>query len=368
MEEKILSRLAPSFLPATGVLEMTYNCNHQCLFCSCPWEAKKNGFTKRKELSTPEWKNIIKTLCDNGVSNLAFTGGEPLMKPDIFDLIGFAGSCTTEHIETVDGSLKSTFAPPKLYLISNGKLVDEKVFEICAKHNVHLSMSLPGLTTLKYHTGGKGDPDIILDKFRKAKEYGLSTTVNVTVTRKNIHELYETIANGLIAGADSLLMNRFLPGGRGIKYTKELLLSMDQTNEMLDIAEEVLTTSNRIGSVGTELPKCILKRTDYKQLSVGTQCSAAIDFFVIGPSGYVRTCNHSPVELNNFTEWEHLKNHPYWKRFVMKQYHPEMCHGCGMLFDCDGGCREAAHIFGGKVDSPDPLLTGENANLIPKKN
>jgi radical SAM protein with 4Fe4S-binding SPASM domain len=234
--------------------------------------------------------------------------------------------------------------------------MNEKVFELCKKHNVHLSMSLPGLTTLKYHTGGKGDPDHILEQFRKAKEYGLSTTVNVTVTKKNIHELYETIANGLIAGADSLLMNRFLPGGRGIKYTRDLLLSLDQTNEMLDIAEDVLSTSNRIGSVGTELPKCILKRNDYKQLSVGTQCSAAMDFFVIGPSGHVRTCNHSPIQLNHISEWEKLKDHPYWKRFVMKQYHPGMCHGCDMLFSCDGGCREAAHIHGGTLDAPDPLL------------
>ena len=33
------ARLAPSFLPATAVLEMTYRCNHACLFCSCPWYA-----------------------------------------------------------------------------------------------------------------------------------------------------------------------------------------------------------------------------------------------------------------------------------------------------------------------------------------
>lgn len=354
-EPKILSRLAPSFLPATAVLEMTYRCNHQCLFCSCPWEADNNGFNRREEMDFDGWKNCISTLSRMGVSSMAFTGGEPLLKNDIFKLIEHAASCETEHIETVDGSLVSKFGPPELYLISNGKLVDEKVFEICSKYKVHLSMSLPGLKTFGEHTAA-GDPEVILNNFRKAKEYGLSTTVNITVTKKNIHELYETIANALLAGADQLLMNRFLPGGRGLKYTSELLLSKDQTNEMLDIAEEVLTLSNRIGSVGTELPKCILKRTDYKQLNVGTQCSAAIDFFVVGPSGYIRTCNHSPVELNHISEIEKIKIHPYWKTFVMKQYHPAMCAGCKLLYDCDGGCREAAHIFSGEIDSPDPLL------------
>ncbi len=303
-----------------------------------------------------EWMRIISLLCSKGISNIAFTGGEPLLRKDLLRIIAHAASCTSEHIETIDGSLQSTFAPPKLYLISNARSMSDEVFEACRKYDVHLSMSLPGLSSLKYHTGGKGNPDHILTQFRKAKEYGLSTTVNVTVTRKNIHELYETIANGLIAGADSLLMNRFLPGGRGLRYTEELLLDLGQTNEMLDIAEEVLKTAGRKGSVGTELPKCILRRTDYEQLSVGTQCSAAMEFFVIGPSGLTRTCNHSPVQMVHINEWEKLKDHPYWKMFVYKEYHPSMCTGCQMLFHCDGGCREAAHIHGGSPDSPDPLL------------
>ena len=38
-------RLAPSFLPATAVLEMTYRCSHACLFCSCPWFADDDATT-----------------------------------------------------------------------------------------------------------------------------------------------------------------------------------------------------------------------------------------------------------------------------------------------------------------------------------
>ena len=100
---------------------------------------------------------------------------------------------------------------------------------------------------------------------------GITTTVNITVTKKNLFELYETISEALIAGADSLLLNRFLPGGRGLKYAKELLLSIEDINKMLDIAEEVLKTANRKGSVGTELPKCIIDTSKYSYLKVSTK-------------------------------------------------------------------------------------------------
>jgi radical SAM protein with 4Fe4S-binding SPASM domain len=356
---KIHSKLAKSFLPSTGVLEMTYRCSHQCLFCSCPWEAENNGYKRYPELSTAEWKSCIKKLTEMGVSSLAFTGGEPLLKEDILDIIEFAASCITEHVVTRDGGLVSYDAPPDLYLLSNGSGVTDAVLNLCKKHKVHLSMSLPGLTTFNYHTQ-HGSPETILEWFRKAHALGVETTVNITVTRKNLFELYETIGEGLLAGADTLLMNRFLPGGRGITYADELTLSIDQIREMLDTAEEVLKTANRYGSVGTELPKCIIDASRYKHLSVGTRCSAALSFFVVGPEGNIRACNHSPIRLEHIREIEKLKDNPYWKKFVFKEYLPEACSACPEMFNCDGGCREAAHIVGGGIDSIDPVLVGHS--------
>jgi radical SAM protein with 4Fe4S-binding SPASM domain len=185
----------------------------------------------------------------------------------------------------------------------------------------------------------------------------------VTVTRQNIHELYETIAQALLAGADTLLMNRFLPGGRGLHHADALELSTEQLTEMLDIAEEVLQTSERYGSVGTELPKCMVDEDKYERLTVGTRCSAALDFFVIDPSGYTRVCNHSPKRLVHFDRIEELKQDPYWKQFTMKDYLPSKCGACSLMGACDGGCREAAHIVGGCIDSPDPVL-GEDYEVL----
>jgi radical SAM protein with 4Fe4S-binding SPASM domain len=236
----------------------------------------------------------------------------------------------------------------------------QDVLDLCKKYQVNLSMSLPGLATFAEHTAG-GDPQNVLRWFRDAHAAGVTTTVGVTVTRKNIHELYETIAEALLAGADTLLMNRFLPGGRGLLHAAELTLDRAGITKMLDIGEEVLRTANRFGSVGTELPKCLVDETRYKHLTVGTRCSAALSFFVVDPSGYVRVCNHSPVRLQHVNELERVKAHPYWRRFTQKDYLPPQCSSCKELANCDGGCREAAHIVGGNVNSPDPVLSEDIA-------
>ena len=93
-----------------------------------------------------------------------------------------------------------------------------------------------------------------------------------------------------------------------------------------------------------------------RPLNVATKCSAANRFFVLGPSGYVRVCNHSEHRLLFIRDWKDLKHHEYWKTFVMKRYLPGICGDCNSRTGCDAGCREAAHIVGGSIDSPDPIL------------
>lgn len=348
-------RPAKSFLPTTAVLEMTYRCNHECLFCSCPWERVDGDFDIREELTPERWKGIITKLCDLGVSSIAFTGGEPLLKAGILDIITHTSGCLTERVDTVDGELISETVPPSLYLLSNGLLVDQDILEFCEEHSVTLSMSLPGLSTYTEHTG-RDTADTVLRNFGLAKELGIRTVANITVTRKNFFELRRTIAAALIAGAGQVLLNRFLPGGRGLGYAEDLSLEPENISELLATAEDVLSKAGKYGSLGTEIPVCLADPTEYSSISAGTQCSAARQFFVVGPSGHVRVCNHSEVRLAHIDAYEDLKLDPYWNTFTQKRFMPEECRGCGERFRCDAGCREAAHITGGSVDSRDPLM------------
>lgn len=346
---------ARSFLPRTAVLETTYDCNHECVYCSCPWERKDGGFDRRPEMSTAEWKELVSELCDAGVTSLAFTGGESLLRDDLFEILRHASACMAEHIETVDGELRTERRPPELYLLSNGRLVDRRILGECKALGIRLSLSLPGLDTYETHTGRDG-ADIVLRGFSEAKALGIPTTANITVTKLNLHELERTMAAAVIAGAGQVLLNRFLPGGRGLSHRDRLELPAAEVREMLSIADRVLGASGRPGSLGTETPFCVADPADYPHVKIGTHCSAAIHFFAIDPSGWVRVCNHSETRLAHWRDWRRLKDDPYWKTFAFRRHGPASCSGCGCRPSCDAGCREAAHITKGSLEAPDPVM------------
>ena len=214
---------------------------------------------------------------------------------------------------------------------------------------------MPGLKSFAENTDSDTPVEHILGVFARARELGCGTTVGVAVTKLNLPELYETISAALVAGADSLLLNRFLPGGRGLSHP-ELMLTAEEVREVADVAEEVLSRAKRYGHFGTELPECMIDTEKYKFLQVSTGCSAATEFFTVGPNGMIRACNHSPVEILRWDEWERLPECEEWMHFIRHDYLPEMCAGCARAAKCMGGCREAARVFLGSPSAPDPLL------------
>lgn len=290
------------------------------------------------EMGADEWCRLLDELKCRNVSSVAFSGGEPLLKEGLFDAMAHA-------VRLGMGT----------HLLSNGRIMSDEVLSFCSENKVQLSMSLPGYETFSQHTDSDTSPDDILRWFTKAHELGIVAVAGITVTNRNLDELFETIAEALLAGADSILLNRFMPGGRGL-FHRDWELNRKQLHEMLDTAEEVLQTANRFGSVGTELPRCLVEPARYKNLMVGTQCSAGTLFFVFDPSGYIRVCNHSEQRLVHWRELDRLTNNPYWNRFVNRNHIPPACQSCAQVSECDGGCREAAHIVGGTLDALDPLL------------
>ena len=332
-------------LPQAVALELTYQCNHKCIFCSCPWYAPGNNYPVGKELDCEQWFKAIDILFENGVSGFSITGGETTLKDCMPQIV--------EYIHT--NKLKRGYDLPTV-LISNGMEMSDEFLKLFKRCNVHLSMSLPGYETFEQHTG-TNHADGVLQWFKKAKEYGITPTMNVTVTAKNFHEVYETISLGLINGATYLLLNRFLPGGRGLYYMNELMLNRTQLNEMLSTAEEILQLANREGSVGTEIPLCAVDNPEkYKNLSIGYLCSAANGFFVVDPSGNIRTCNHSPRIVGNIFSEPIIEDVRYWNMFAHSLHNPEYCFDCKALGSCTASCREVAHILKGSPKEIDPSL------------
>ena len=339
-------------LPSAAVLEMTYRCNHQCIFCCCPWEAPDTVYPKVAELTISEWIDVVDCLCSRGVQSLVLSGGEPLVKNDLKELILHIASK-----RSLDG--KTRIRP---YIISNGALLNDKWLELFAETQATLALSVPGIKTYEYHT--KFDRvSHVLKWIARSSSAGIYTVANVTATRKNLFELYENVGLSLLHGANFVLLNRFLPGGRGLSYSDELLLSKEETLRAFRTVDAALNDGKRWGGVGTEVPMCALSNTNFKRLSISTKCAAGNELFVIDPSGRIRVCNHSPVVLEKWTEIDKIDNNPYWRLFAEKNFLPEYCLRCSQKSVCDAGCREAAHILCGSPDSPDWIM--ESHDLVP---
>jgi len=323
-------------LPAVAAFELTYRCNHRCLFCSCPWET--DHYAKQEEMDTDECCRVLDVLRAHGVETVSFTGGEPLLRADLFDLMQRARAIGLA-----------------VAVVSNGRLMDAERLAKLQELDASVSVSVPGIATYEQHTGVDG-LEHVLGLFRTGAALGLPMTANIAVTRLNLPELYENIAYPLLAGAQHILLNRFLVGGRGYAHA-DLTLDRAQVNQMLDGAEEVLRKAGRFGHVGTELPLCLMDHPEaYEHLQVSTTCGAAKGFCDIDPSGWVKVCNHSERRLVRWDHIDNLANNDYWLRFVNRDYRPRMCAGCMRQGICDGGCREAAHLCGGDICSPDPCF------------
>lgn len=324
------------YLPNFAALELTYRCNHQCIFCSCPWESDEKY--RKDELGTAEWLHVIDVLLDHGIRALSLTGGEAVLREDLKSIISYI----------YDQGIPFN-------MISNGRAIDDDFLDFLAGKKGSIGISVPGIDTFQDHTG-VDNVKHTLELFRKTKARGINATANITVTKKNISELYRNIALPLLYGADYILLNRFLPGGRGLGNT-EFLLSIDELNHMLDVAEEVLEKAGRYGHVGTELPLCVINNpAKYRNLQIGTNCAAAKSLMIVDPSGYIKVCNHSPYKVCRYDEIDTLAENKYWITFRNRQYYPETCRDCDKKEYCDGGCREAAHVYTGSFLDPDPLF------------
>lgn len=276
-----------------------------------------------------------------GVDTLAFSGGEPLLNPDLFEIAAYSKA----------NGFKNS-------LLTNGILASEFSSQIAENFEV-VQISLQGLeATHDKLTGGVGNFRNALLGRAALMDYKTAVSAVIVVNRLNLSELKDTIA--LAAGLDmnSVLVNRFLPGGKGLDNI-DLAMDGKELVEMLNSVEEASEAYGIPVLVGTPTPLCLEGLRSYKFLlkegcMAGKGLHCAID-----PSGGLRVCNHSPKVLGNCLETDPkviYESSDYIKGFTELRYTPDMCKNCDKLAKCKGGCRESAYLLYGSLSAPDPIF------------
>lgn len=152
--------------PKEVIVSITNRCNSKCRMCDIP-------ANRIDELSTLQWKEVIKDAASCGARTIVFSGGEPLLREDIFELISL----------TKDNSMVAC-------LTSNGYLIDNEVASKLRHAGIDvINISIEGPRRIHDYLRGRGMYARALNALENLREYKIESTIATMVSRYNYRYL-----------------------------------------------------------------------------------------------------------------------------------------------------------------------------------
>jgi radical SAM protein len=162
--------------PFTIAWEVTRACAYACVHCRADAQHQPDP----RELTTEEAFQLIERLAEFGSPILIFTGGDPMMRRDLFDLIAFAA----------EKGLRCSLTPTATVLPTLQRLQRAQEAGI---RRIALSLDAPRPEIHDAFRKVPGSWQRTMEILRRAQEVGLSVQVNTTVARHNVDILPEMI-------------------------------------------------------------------------------------------------------------------------------------------------------------------------------
>lgn len=307
------------------VCELTPACNLRCTFCYNTWRTPDSPWPE--PLSSAEFaKVLIPTLQYTQAKWLAFAGGEPLLYPQLPELM----QTISVHCPLV-----------KIGLLSNGILLNEtRLVELINCGLNYVELSLFASTASRYQTlTGINRLEQVHMAILNVKSYGLPLTIACTLLADGLEEFEDIVLTAMALGADTLAINPFTPTGYGKNQNAAFGLSYQQLHHFLIKAD--MLSAQLVFPIHITLPieYCILPHLCYPNLHFSS-CQCGKRKWVIDPQGYLRTCEQDAHQIGNLTEqsFKELYNGRYVQQFRAKQRFPA-CTDCPHYEVCGGGCR-----------------------------
>ncbi|MBU7042658.1 MAG: radical SAM protein [Theionarchaea archaeon] len=293
-------------------LHTTHRCNFNCTYCY----NKDISRNKSDELSTDQWKKIVDTLTQYGVSHYIFTGGEPLMRDDLSDIISrvrIRGS----NSYSVD-------------LLTNGSLLTEEKIETFAPlvDTFIISIDSTDMAIHGKHRGEKGFQTLMGAITYLSEHFPKKIRTRTVLTRDNVHDTIETA--------------RILRTQYGVS-SHEIALRLPNSQEEIPLTPDI--------SVVEEIKKESedLEHRDFT-LPGRVKCGASTSILGVDMRGDMYPCQ-TLLEEEEFRigslldeDWhEQLLNSPVREQFRTLTVDTRDVHrGCEYRYLCGGGCPAIA--------------------------
>lgn len=342
------------YMPLMVVWNYTNRCNLRCKHCY--QNAGVDG-EKRNELTTMEKMRIIDELHENDVASIYFSGGEPLIADDFFDI--------------------SEYAKDKGFYLSiatNGTLMtEENVRRISDIGFGYVAASLDASTPEK-HDAFRGVPGMwykTCEGIKRLIDAGVVTCIQYTLSKETFDELPKMLELRKKLGAYKLIVYNYIPCGRAV-YDNDP--TPEQREEAAKIMYENMESGHHvIASTMPQLGRYCKERNaesvvlahyadlKSKELSVVSDiiggCGAGRVYCAIEPDGIVTPCVYMPHleagDLRKQSFEEIWLDSPLINTFRNKDLLKEHCGSCEYNAVC-GGCRARAYEYTGDLMGPDP--------------
>jgi heme b synthase len=340
--------------------ELTSGCNLRCIHC----RAEAKAFSSPDELSREEALSFVDSLVGFANPILVLTGGEPLTRPDVYDIASYA---------TQKGF--------RVALATNGTLVTKEVANKIVQSGVkRVSISLDGVTSKTHDSfrGIEGSYDEAVRGFKNLKELGMSLQINTTVTNHNKHEIPELLDFCINIGADAFHLFLLVPVGCGLKIHEREQISPIEYEEILnwlykkskEVAIHVKATCAphyfRImrQNSGRMNPTPTSTGESHSMSSLTRGCLAGTGICFLSHKGEVFPCGYLPILAGNIRStsikeiWENSKVfHNLRSPNMLKG----KCGICEYRFLCEG-CRARAYAQTGDYMEEEPFCIYEPGN------
>jgi len=322
--------VSSSTAPRVIAWEVTRRCPLACKHC----RAGACDVPYAGELSTAECKRVIDSLPPNLM--IIWTGGEPMSRPDILELVRHASQ----------RGIRSVMAPCGL-LVTESALVALKEAGVMA-----CSFSLDGATAATHDAfrGVEGTFAMVTQAMKVAQQVGMPFQVNCTVSQLNQYELPAIREQAIAVGAKTLDLFFLVPVGRG-KALRDVALAPADTERVLRWAFE-MDAQGPIHVRETCAPQAIrIWSALGKPGNQPAGCMGGKGFVFISHTGVLQPCGFLDVKSGDLreTDFDFMKAYRASKVFKDLSKPDEYAGYCGQCeFRCScGGCRARAYAATG---------------------
>jgi pyrroloquinoline quinone biosynthesis protein E len=330
-------RLDGQGLPLWLVLELTYRCPLKCPWCSNPLDL---GAGQGQELSTSEWKRVLREGRELGALQLGFTGGEPMLRDDLEELVGEASQL---------GYYTN--------LITSGVgLTEQRLEALKAAGLNQIQLSLQSSSReLTNRLVGARVFDLKVEVARMIKRAGFPMVLNVPLFRQNIDQTGEILALAEDIGVDYLEF-------ANIQYYNWAMLNRDElmpTRDQIEQAERVVQAARE--RLGERMTLYFVIPDYYEQRPKACMNGWGSIHLTIAPDGAALPCQEArlikglefPTVREKSLAWLWNES-PTFRKFRGQEWMREPCRSCDEKEKDFGGCRCQAFLLTGDACNTDP--------------